>query len=245
MLTPPQHTLSTHPIITHTLNTPYHNTHSQHTPISVADFPSGLKILKTEIGDASQNLQEQTADLGQLKAKYLALTGLSYEQSGRRKGALSRLRVFGGGGGSVGNGGNNNGSSGGNRNNNNNNNNSSSNNNNNNSSSNSGSMGGRPPPFQSYGTSATGSGSGTSATGSGSGSGSGLGSTPRRHNSMGGFPRGGKLPSHWLPTRMERLDHHISHNTDADVFMNLVVVSMFAFCLICTIFLANLISLIK
>ena len=194
----------------------------------MADFPSGLKILKTEIGDASHNLQEQTADLGQLKAKYLALTGLSYEQSGRRKGALSRLRAFGGGG-SASNGGSNNSNNNGNHSNTTN----AGNNNNNsaNNSSNSGHSGGRSQA-QPHGNGAMGS--------------SGIGSSPRRQNSMGGTPRGGgKLPSHWLPTRMERLDHHISQNTDADVFVNLVVVSMFAFCLICTIFLANLISLIK
>ena len=199
----------------------------------MADFPSGLKILKTEIGDASHNLQEQTADLGQLKAKYLALTGLSYEQSGRRKGALSRLRAFGGGGGgNVINGGNSNhGSSSGNRNITNNN----TGNNNNNNINNNNNSGNNRPTVQTHG----GSGGMNNSTGLG------LGGSPRRSTNMGGFPRGGKLPSHWLPTRMERLDHHISHNTEADVVVNLVVVSMFAFCLICTIFLANLISLIK
>ena len=208
----------------------------------MADFPSGLKILKTEIGDASHNLQEQTTDLGQLKAKYLALTGLSYEQSGRRKGALSRLRAFGGGGGgSGGQGGSSHGSSG-NRNvainsagNNNN------NNNMNSGSSSSGSIGNRPP-VQPYNSSSSSSSSSSGVMNNNTGM---NGSPTRRTNNMGGYPRGGKLPSHWLPTRMERLDHHISHSTDADVVVNLVVVSMFAFCLICTIFLANLISLIK
>ena len=216
----------------------------------------GLKFLKTEISDASHNLQGQAAELAQLKSKYVALTGLSYEQSGRRKGALSRLRAFGSsssghGGGAGGSGrygsdsqasaastgsgsGSGSGSGGGNG---------------------SSRHGGLPGAGSSGGggngshnaTQSLSTGLGTGAAGAavrrnlysnggGSGGGSGTGT---------GHTRGSRLPSHWQPTRMERIDsYNVSKNTDADVMVNIMVVAMFLLSLVATIGLANVISLI-